>query len=216
MILNKKKARYTFSYYRKILESLKKYFDTSYVISEIPQIFSQILRPKYIIRHDIHESLVKGLELAKIENEYSIRASYMIDVLSPNFSLKEKENSSIINEIINLGHEAGLYVYNSISDITDPKELDVRTVDFISQCRYLESFIRKNVYSISFPLKYSSIPEDSFFIGQKVSASSAIMMEEALSDINDLEEHQVFLSKIKNRDKKILQILIHPELWDED
>ncbi len=216
MVFNKKKAKYSFSYYRKILEALKEYFDTNYVVSEIPQIFSQILRPKYIIRHDIHESLIKGLKLAKIENEYSIRASYMIDVLSPDFNLKEKENLSIIKEIINLGHEAGVYVYHSFQYTTDPKESDLKTDGIISQCRYLESVIKRNVHSVSFPLQYSNIPEDSFFIGQKVSASSKILMEEALSDINDLENHQMFLSKIKNRDKKILQILIHPELWDED
>jgi len=216
MAPNKKKIKYSFSYYRKILESLKEYFDANYVVSEIPQIFSQILRPKFIIRHDIHESLLRGLELAKIENEHSVRASYMIDTLSPNFNLKEKENVSIIKEIINLGHEAGLHVNQSLPDITDPKGLDLKTDEIVSQCRYLEGVIEKNIPSVSFPLQYSNIPKDSFFIRKKVSASSKILMEESLSDINDLDNHHMFLSKIKKRDKKILQVLIHPELWYED
>jgi hypothetical protein len=213
MALNTKKACYSFRYYRKILESLKEYFDAHYVVSEIPQIFSQILRPKFIIRHDLRQSLNNGLELAKIERGLSVRASYMIDMLSPNLDLNKKENASIIQEIINLGHEVGLYVFHPARGSGDPKTLGLNEDEIVSQSRHLEALVKKRIYSVSFPKEYSNIPEDSFFIGQKVSASSKILMEEALSDINDLEDHQIFLSKIKNRDKKILQILIHPELW---
>jgi len=216
MALNTKKPCYSLGYYRKILESLKEHFDAHYVISEIPQIFSQILRPKFIIRHDIHQSLINGLELAKIEKEFSVRASYMIDVLSPNLNLSKKENRSIIQEIINRGHEVGLYVFHSSPGSGNPKTLDLNADEIISQSRHLEALIKKRIFSVSFPKEYCNIPEDSFFIGQKVSASSKILMDEFLSDINDLENHQMFLSKIKKRDKKILQVLIHPELWCKD
>jgi len=216
MTLNTKKACYSLRYYRKILESLKEHFDAHYVVSEIPQIFSQISRPKFIIRHDIHQSLINGLELAKIEKELSVRTSYMIDVLSPDLDLNKKENASLLQEIINLGHEVGLYVFHSSPESEDPKTLGFDADKIISQSRHLEALIRKRIYSVSFQKEYSNIPEDSFFIGQKVSASSKILMEESLSDINDLENHHMFLSKIKKRDKKILQILIHPELWCKD
>lgn len=209
-------GRYPFSYYRKILKALNESFDAHYVISEIPQIFSQIMRPKFIIRHDIHHSLDKGLKLAQIEKECSVRGSYMINILSPHYNLKDKKNLSIIKEIINLGHEIGLYLHYTSLNNSKPIKVNLKETEIISQCNHLETITKKRIHSISFPKEFSSIPQDSFFLSQKVSASSKTMMNGAISDKRDFKEHKKLLSKIKNTDKKILQILIHPELWYDD
>ena len=207
---------YNLSFFRKILEALKESFDANYVVSEIPQIFSQIMRPKFIIRHDIHHSLRKGLKLAQIEKEYSIRASFMINILSPHYNLKEKENLSMIKEIIDLGHEIGVYIHRNSLDFISPDKINLKEKEIITQCMHLETITKKRIHSISFPKEYANIPENSFFISQKVSASSKTMMDGALLDKRDFKNQKGILSKIKNPNKKILQVLIQPELWDED
>ncbi len=212
----KNNRHYSFSYYRKILQSLKENYDANYVLSEIPQIFSQIHRPKFIIRHDIHESLIKSLDLAKIEKEYSIRGSFMINVLSPHFNLKQKDNLSIIKQILNLGHEIGLYIHYTSSFVSSQNKITPNENEIISQYRYLESLTKRQVSCVSFSKEFSNIPEDSFFICKKVSASSKTLMQEALSDSRDIKEHKKILAKINNPQKKVLQLLIHPEFWHKD
>jgi len=204
----------TFSlrFYKKILAALKESFDANYVVSEIPQIFSQIMRPKFIIRHDIHHSLNKGLKLAQIEKEYSIRASFMIDLLSPHYNLKE--NLSMVREIIELGHEIGVYIHHNSLGIKGPDKINLKEEEIITQCIHLEALTKKRIHSISFPKEFFNIPEKSFFISQKVSASSKTMMDGALSDDRDFKDQKKLLSKIRNPKKKILQVLIHPELWE--
>jgi hypothetical protein len=210
---NKSKADYSFSHYKKVLQALKDHFDAHYVLSEIPQIFSQIMRPKFIIRHDIYESLVKGLELAKIEKEYSIRSSFMINTLSPHFNLKQEDHLSSLEQIIALGHEIGLYVHHTSSFVTNAEKQVLNENEIFSQCQHLESLTKKQVRSVSFPKEFSNLPMDSFFISQKVSASSKRLMHGALSDSSNPKEHRKLLTKIKNSQQKILQVLIHPELW---
>jgi len=213
---NTNQIHYNLSYYRKILGALKESFDANYVVSEIPQIFSQIMRPKFIIRHDIHQCLVKCLKLAQIEKDYSIRASYMIDILSPHYDLKKKENLSRVKEIINLGHEIGLYIHHNSLDVNNQNKIILEDKEIISHCRHLEAVTKKRIHSISFPKEFSDTPENSFFICQKVSASSKTMMNGALSDNRDFKDSRTLISKIKNHKKKILQLLIHPELWNRD
>jgi hypothetical protein len=214
-IKNSHQTRYSFNYYRKILGALQESFDANYVVSEIPQIFSQIMRPKFIIRHDIHQCLDIGLQLAQIEKEYSIRASFMINIFSPHYDLKDKEDLSKIKDIINLGHEIGLYIYHNSLDINKQNKIIIKEKEIISQCNHLEAVTKKRIHSISFPKEFSDIPENSFFICQKVSASSKKMMNGALSDQRDFKDQQRLLSRIKKHKKKILQLLVHPELWNK-
>ncbi|MFW6123855.1 MAG: hypothetical protein ACOC5G_01420 [Acidobacteriota bacterium] len=209
-------APYGCKYYRKILKALKESFDANYVVSEIPQIFSQIMRPKFIIRHDIHHSLKKGLKLARIEKEYSIRSSFMINILSPHYNLKEKENLSMVKEITDLGHEIGVYIHHNSLEITNPDKINIKEDEIILQCSHLETITNKRIRSLSFPKEFNNLPENSFFISQKVSASSKTLMEGALSDEKDFKEPKILLTTLKNPKKKILQVLIHPELWDDE
>ncbi|MBD3413963.1 MAG: hypothetical protein GF421_05980 [Candidatus Aminicenantes bacterium] len=213
---NTSKIHYRLKDYREILEALKNNFNAHYVLSEIPQIFSQIMSPKFIIRHDVHDSLKQGLELARIEKEYSIRSSFMICPLSPHFNLKLNDNLSQLKEILDLGHEIGLYIHHTSSFIKDQTTGALNKNEIMSQCRHLESLIKQKVRSVSFPKEFSRIPEDSFFILQKVSASSKKLMEGALIDNTHDKQHKEIMKKITRPQNKIVQILIHPELWHQD
>lgn len=71
--------------------------------------YKQILKYNITFRHDVDRRPKKSLKMAEIENEYGIKATYY-------FRMKpESYDVSIINQIIDLGHEVG-YHYECLCD----------------------------------------------------------------------------------------------------
>lgn len=66
-------------------------------------------KPKIFLRHDIDVALGKAAEMAEMEQEFGIRATYMILVNSPVYSIETLSSKSIILEIASMGHEIGLH-----------------------------------------------------------------------------------------------------------
>ena len=64
-----------------------------------------------IIRHDIEYSLDRAVELAKIENNLGISASYFFQLRNNCYNAISDVNVAKIKKINNLGHKIGLHVY---------------------------------------------------------------------------------------------------------
>jgi len=65
--------------------------------------------PKLILRHDIDLDLHLALEMAKLENNFGIEATYFILLYNNFYNPLSPEGRKIIREIKGLGHEVGLH-----------------------------------------------------------------------------------------------------------
>ena len=96
---------FTIQTYIKLLETLQQQgfvFQTFYDFINIPA------SKAIVLRHDVDERPINSLNMSRIENELSIRATYYFRIV------KKSNNPSVIHEIAASGHEIG-YHYEDLS-----------------------------------------------------------------------------------------------------
>ena len=99
---------FTLRAYRRYIQAIKSSFS---VILRFDEFFLSDPKPNSfcLIRHDVDRKSKNALEMAKLENEIGVNATYYFRAKSSVF------NHDIIKKIENLGHEIG-YHYESLSD----------------------------------------------------------------------------------------------------
>lgn len=204
---------YGYAAYRKILDYLKYSFSLNYLIREIPQILSQIHRPKFVIRHDVISNPGKAVAMAEIEHELSVAAAYMFDISSEDYHPARGEAPDAIERIRDLGHEVGLFF--SCTEFEEGRAPSPEAIDGAVRrsCLELEKAFRTPVFSVSLPNPHPEIPGRSLFLGSRVNAASPLMMDWFLSDTSPPWKSDEIAPRPSKPYEALLQILIHPHLW---
>lgn len=195
--------------YRGVLDALKTDFPTNYLIAEIPQILSQIHRPKILIRHDISGSLSRALDMARLEHELAYRASYMIQGDSPRMNLTHQDTIVMLHKIRELGHEIGLYMVLP-ETLLSIEELGGHVEEAGTRLSNLLGF---PTFSVSFSSSIPGTPEDSQFVGSKINATAPLMMRWTLEDSQPAWELVPPQTADDDPARALLQVIVRPEVW---
>ncbi len=200
---------YTYEAYGKALEEIKRDFPTNYLIGDIPQILSQIHRPKLIIRHDVVYSLEKALAMSRLEHDLGLRAAYMVRSDSPLIPLESPTSRKILNEIRSLGHEIGLNVSTAPASLS-PGSL-ARSIR--AECARLSRQLEFPVLAVSLAGPAPAPAAESLFIGDRVNATSSVMMKWTLSDAEAAWNIQSPRPAEEDPDRALLQVIARPAVW---
>lgn len=201
----------TFEAYRRALEHLSREFPANYLVSDIPQILSQIHRPKLIVRHDVTDDLEKAHAMAEIERELNIRATYMVRPQPPGLRIQGEAALEHLAEIRAMGHEIGLNV------VSFPAALATYSVE-----RYVQAESQRlsmilggtPVCSVSFTDLPPEQRGDSLFIGNLVNASSPTLMKWSLVDTDRAWSISPPSPAEQDPDRALLQIVVQPFSWN--
>ncbi|MAI88809.1 MAG: hypothetical protein CMF98_07190 [Candidatus Marinimicrobia bacterium] len=171
---------------------------------------------KFVLwRHDCDFSLNRALKLAELEKRENIVTTYFINLHCEFYNLFEREQSEIIRQIINLGHNIGIHFdinyYNVKSEEDLKKWLIFEKNIFIKLFNIkpiVFSFHNPNLFSLSFEKKkytglincYSKQFKNN--VGY-ISDSNGYWRFKRLSDV-------LSLAKEKN-----IQVLTHPAWWQD-
>ena len=167
-----------------------------------------------ILRHDVDIDLNLAVEFAKIENKLNIKSTFFVMINNNLYNLFSKNSKKIIKKILSYGHDIGLHhdisfnkSYNlkiikknidkEIKFFNDVYSYKIRYVSFHKPEKFL---LKKRVINKNFVSVYNK----EYIFGENIryiSDSGAFWKEEPLDKI------------LKNNQKKIIHLLIHPELW---
>jgi hypothetical protein len=100
-----------------------------------------------ILRHDLEFSVPIALEMAQIEADLGIKATYFIQLHSEFYNALEKATIKSILEIRKLGHQIGLHFDSHFWDIENEKQLEGK-VSFDKEM--LEGYIDSKLKAFSF------------------------------------------------------------------
>lgn len=165
------------------------------------------------MRHDIDFSLEKALQLATIEADAGIIASYFLLFSSPFYNLQDPKNIEIPRKLTNLGHEVGLH-YDNDALISSATSIDQSSEILDSQAELLGRFSGEKVVTIAAhnpsisgeellkSTKYSSVYENRFVSEIAYFSDSCGAWR---NDFVDLMERAAMPPKI--------QLLTHPFFW---
>lgn len=205
---------FTLENYRRIIISAKEFYSFNLYSDELRNSHQN---DNYLLwRHDIDHSIHNALEMAKIEHNLGIKSTYFIHLHNEFYNFFEKEISKIIIQLKKLGHEIGLHFDVHFYSITD----DLSLVKYLKyEKKILEKLIDEKIQVFSFhntndftmnckKWKYAGMINTyaSFFQNEisYCSDSNGYWRFERLSEI------------IENKKYERLQVLTHPELWQNE
>lgn len=93
-------------------ELLSTFKDRGYLFCRFAKIDSCLAseQPFVILRHDIDISLRPALEIARLEYEHKVQATYFVWLSSPFYNLLNRLNAEIVHQIHAYGHQIALHV----------------------------------------------------------------------------------------------------------
>ncbi len=176
---------------RHYLETISSFLDNGYHIGPVGDYFHDKVYDKQILlRHDVDLSLHYALDMALVEKDQGIRATYYILLHSSLYSPLSPEGRETVRKIKEAGHEIGLHIDSRY--YLGPAEFSI--LEHIAQCNITTWC--QHLITITPPL---DMPGDAAKIPYKYMSDSGMHWREGCwhNHVN------------KQYDK--LHILIHPE-----
>jgi hypothetical protein len=209
---------FSYDYYRRLLRTLQSTFELRTLSAYRPD------RPDgervAFVRHDVDVCLDRALELARVEHELGVRATYMVLPNTPLYDLEaERDRLHLIHE---LGHEIALHCDLSSVAATPPTDAD----DGLSEAerqriadarRRLEALGIESVGSLSFHRPSERVLEGPRTIEGLVNAYNPDLLSAYISDSTGRwREGDPIESVAEYADAERFQLLSHPVWWGNE
>lgn len=213
-MLNKNKYHFedfTHAHYTSLLESVAAQYQCSYYNDEIISTRDKIV----LWRHDVDFSMHEALNLARLEKQAGVKATYFLLPHSEFYNLLEHSITALVREIIGLGHEIGLHFDPSYYTISSKNELEEKIA---LEKNLLENIfdVKINVFSFHNPTE-AILKFDEWKYAGLINTYAKDIKENITycSDSNGYWRHSRMADVINNTDTNKLQALTHPEWWTE-
>jgi hypothetical protein len=208
-------CNFSYGYFMRILRAIRSNFE-AHMVAEGPEVLQVSGKPKLILRHDIDVSLKSALKMADIENEFGIRATYMLIPNSLLYRLNDQASRDILRQLICMGHEVALHFEVDDAEQNSEYEISVPDAKIDAACKQIEEITNLPVQSISFHRPLPQFLHGPLFISGRVNAYAQKLMDWYISDSKGNWRAGEPLPKLLKPDKPLLQLLIHPIWWGEE
>ena len=174
-----------------------------------------------ILRHDIDVDLYGAWQIAQIERDFGIRATYFILMSGAAYNPLSQNSRKLIREIEDMDHEIGLHFDLSVYDINEPinylyeKEV-IKRIDL--ERELLDSILRNKIQTVSFH-NYSAnpIPHSMLPIGLESAYDLRVFSDEIYwSDSRGVVKKDIESVLNKTKEGKTVQILMHPVYYPDE
>ena len=204
--------QFTYKAYEEMLKCLDK--DYEFISFSRAKFSKRNLERKVLLRHDIDQSLEKTARIAEIEANLGISSTYFLLFRSPFYNMFSYDEESLIRNLISKNHFIGLhfdYTGYSINTISQLSHQIVMEADFIQR------YYNVKVDAISFHRPFSIKYFQGLELGLYPHAYESIFLDEFkyFSDSTGQWRFGTPLESDAYNNKENLQILIHPEWWNE-
>jgi hypothetical protein len=166
-------------------------------------------------RHDCDFSMNRALCLAKIEHQQAVKATYFLRPHGEGYSLLEKSQAKIAEKILGLGHDIGLHFDVDFYDVQSEEELDAL---IRREAGWLRDWFGAQPAAVSFhtPTRFElSCERDTY--GGLLNCYSRTFRDKVpyCSDSNGYWRFRRLRDVLARAEEAGLQVLTHPELWQE-
>jgi hypothetical protein len=201
---------FTIRHYVELLKALK----SNYTVSQY-HLFNK--DEKFaLLRHDIDISPQRALQMAIAENKEGLKATYFIHIHSEYYNVFEKEIYNIICKIISLGHDIGIHFDTHFYSIDSKEAIDK---NLYLEKELLERLFHTSIHVFSFhntnPFILSC--QDEQYAGLINTYSTYFQKSVTYcSDSNGYWKFERMYDLVQSAKAANLQLLTHPEWWQEE
>lgn len=205
-------ADFTLAAYRKLIERTR----AMYPFAGFEVLEQSAFAGRFcILRHDIDVSPTSALEVARIEADLGVQATYTVLLTGPHYNAFEAEVREQLRQISSLGHALALHLDATWHSIASEAELE-KAVE--QERKILEHLIGVRVKAFSFhnTTEFTlSCRADSY--GGLWNAYAGRLQDE-LSYVSDSNGYWRFRTwdELLDEDASFVQVLTHPEWWTDE
>jgi len=166
-------------------------------------------------RHDVDYSLNRSLELARIEHQEGVSATYFVNPHSEFYNLAESGQYQIIKQILSLGHDLGMHFDAAFHGVMSEAELNCLVA---RDARNLEELFGAKLVAFSFhnPIAAHLTCEAEQYGGLINCYSRRFKSEVAYcSDSNGYWRFRRLYDVLEAVTDPCLQVLTHPGWWQD-
>jgi hypothetical protein len=196
--------------YRELLSALT---DEGYSFCGFEEIDERLAekRPFVVLRHDIDISLRPALEIARLEHERGIQATYFVLLRSPFYNVLSRSNAEIMSQIHGYGHQIATHVDLTFYDNDCAKAL-VEVELFARSYPYINTRLVSLHSSYDLQLMpIDKLPELNTVYGSAVRGEVAY-----ISDSTGRWRYGQPLDSEAFHTRKPIQLLTHPIWWIQE
>jgi hypothetical protein len=204
----------SYAYYRRMLDCLVSDYDTI-LMRDAPNSVDRG-RPRAIVRHDVDVSPRLALAMAEMEAERGLKATYMVLVNSPLYSLDEPATRGALARTGAMGHEIALHFDLSEDYRRTGCSTEVIEQEIAAAANQLASAVGLPVESVSFHRPIASFIRGPLRVAGLVNAYAAELMHWYLSDSDGSWREGEPLAQLARPRPSLLQLLVHPIWWGEE
>lgn len=168
--------------------------------------------PHVLLRHDLDTSLQRAHALARIEADLGISATYFLFPRSLYYNLLHPESKALVQQILALGHHAGLHFDVSMEHEAQDLEWLVT-----AERDLLQSEFGVTIEAVSFHLAgdfQSRLPREPLVCGMVNAYSTDLQQRyKYVSDSNGVWRFDRWADLIDPSRHPRLHVLVHPEWW---
>ena len=209
---------FSYAYYRGMLSAAQR---DGYVLSSFRE-YNSGKKKTIIVRHDVDYTLNGVLDIAQIERDLDVTATYMFRVHAHEYNLFSPHAYRLLQDLQALGHEIGLHfeapnfarVFGLCARDVLRKEKQI--LESLAGCSIVSGSehrdISNSIHATPYYSELFNIHDDGF---QFYAMNSKFCKEmKYLSDSNGFWREGDLLVHLGDHDK--FQIVTHPDWWFED
>lgn len=173
-------------------------------------------KPHILLRHDLDLSMAAALQIATIEHELGISATYFLLLHSPFYNLLDQASIKTVKKILALGHRLGLHFDSHVYNISNEDQL--------KQWIFFEGHLISKVFECE--IKVFSFHLTNEFTMQCIGDHYGGMINvysnkfkteyDYCSDSYGIWRYKRLFDFISETESGKIQILTHPEWWVHD
>jgi hypothetical protein len=167
-------------------------------------------------RHDCDVSLNRAARLAAIESGKAVKSTYFVNPHSDFYNLLEKSQAQLVRNIIKLGHDIGLHFDSAYYDVESEDQLEELVA---VEAKWLRDWFGVRIRAFSFhnPNTLTLTCEREEYAGLINCYSRTFKTDVAYcSDSNGYWRFKRLRDVLEQSEDQRLQILTHPEWWQEE
>lgn len=167
-------------------------------------------------RHDVDISIHAALRLAEIEAAEGCRATYFLCLRSPFYNLLERAVADRVRAIIELGHDVGVHLDADFYHASSERDLQ-QPLRFESAVLAGAFGIEVQTFSFHNPNAFTDTCRAESYAGLRNVYSAHFRTNVGyLSDSNGFWRHRALAEVLQEHSDTRLQVLTHPEWWQDE
>ena len=168
-------------------------------------------QPFIVLRHDLDISLYPALEIARVEHEQGVQATYFVTLHSPFYNALSRSSADIMSQLHQWGHQIALHVDHMVYGGDFAKAL--LEVNVLAR---FYPYINTQLVSLHSPTNLEQMPIASFRELQNVYGHIFSKDMTYISDSTGRWRSGHPLDSEAFHSRKPIQLLTHPIWWIQD